>query len=129
MPEEITSQIKRLAPLLEEDSEVFRELTTFFSPDAKINMHRDDLSKFLQDNRTYQVVRVSGKSYKVEVSDMVDAARNPVNFEYTVNFFSYEDEVEIDGATYTADAYGRLTRTSAKSTCRTSPRCSALLRK
>ena len=55
----------------------------------------------------------SGKSYKVEVSDMVDAARNPVNFEYTVNFFSYEDEVEIDGATYTSDAYGRLTRTSA----------------
>ena len=72
MPEEITSQIKRLAPLLEEDSEVFRELTTFFSPDAKINMHRDDLSKFLQDNRTYQVVRVSGKSYKDCVYELVD---------------------------------------------------------
>ena len=72
MPEEIKSQLKRLAPLLEEDSEVFRELTTFFSPDAKINMHRDDLSKFLQDNRTYQVVRVSGKSYKDCVYELVD---------------------------------------------------------
>ena len=56
MPEEITSQIKRLAPLIEEDSDVFRELTTFFSKDAKIEMHHGDLSKFLQDNRTFEVV-------------------------------------------------------------------------
>ena len=63
MPEEITSQIKRLAPLLEEDSDVFRELSTFFGEGAKIEMHRDDLSKFLPDNRTVEVVRVSGKSY------------------------------------------------------------------
>ena len=72
MPEEITSQIKRLAPLLEEDSDVFRELTTFFSKDAKIEMHHGDLSKFLQDNRTFEVVRVSGKSYKDCVYDFVD---------------------------------------------------------
>lgn len=72
MPEEITSQIKRLAPLLEEDSEVFRELTTFFGKNAKIEMHHGDLSKFLQDNRTFEVVRVSGKSYKDCVYELVD---------------------------------------------------------
>ena len=62
MPQEIKSLIKKLSPLIEEDSDVFRELKTFFSGNAKISMHRDDLSTFLQDNRTFQVVRVSGKS-------------------------------------------------------------------
>ena len=64
--------IKKLSPLLDEDSDVFRELETFFGKDAKIGMHRDDLSKFLQDNRTYQVVRVCGKSYKDCVYELVD---------------------------------------------------------
>ena len=72
MSEEIKSLIKRLSPLLEEDSEVFRELTTFFSANAKIEMHHGDLAKFLKDNRTYQVVRVSGKSYKDCVYELVD---------------------------------------------------------
>jgi hypothetical protein len=72
MAEEIKSLIKKLSPLLEEDSEVFRELITFFSGTAKISMHRDDLCKFLQDNRTFEVVRVSGKSYKDCVYELVD---------------------------------------------------------
>ena len=72
MSEEIKMLIKKLSPLLDEDSDVFRELETFFGKDAKIGMHRDDLSKFLQDNRTYQVVRVSGKSYKDCVYELVD---------------------------------------------------------
>lgn len=72
MAEEIKSLIKKLSPLLEEDSEVFRELVTFFSGTAKICMHRDDLCKFLQDNRTFEVVRVSGKSYKDCVYELVD---------------------------------------------------------
>lgn len=72
MAEEIKSLIKKLSPLLEEDSEVFRELVTFFSGTAKISMHRDDLCKFLQDNRTFEVVRVSGKSYKDCVYELVD---------------------------------------------------------
>ena len=72
MPQEIKSLIKKLSPLLEEDSDVFRELETFFSDGAKISMHHDDLSKFLQDNRTYQVVRVRGKSYKDCVYELVD---------------------------------------------------------
>ena len=72
MPEEIKTLIKRLSPLLEEDSDVFRELTTFFSKNAKIEMHRDDLSKFIQDNRTYQVIRISGTSYKDCVYQLID---------------------------------------------------------
>lgn len=72
MPEEIKTLIKKLSPFLEEDSDVFRELTTFFGKDAKIEMHHDDLSKFLQDKRTYEVVRVSGKSYKDCVYEFVD---------------------------------------------------------
>lgn len=72
MSEEIKSLIKKLSPLLEEDSEVFRELEIFFSDGAKISMHHDDLSKFLQDNRTFQVVRVNGKSYKDCVYELVD---------------------------------------------------------
>ena len=72
MSEEIKMLIKKLSPLLDEDSDVFRELETFFGKDAKIGMHRDDLSKFLQDNRTYQVVRVCGKSYKDCVYELVD---------------------------------------------------------
>ena len=72
MSEEIKTLIKKLSPLLEEDSDVFRELETFFSKDAKIEMHHGDLSKFLKDNRTYQVVRVNGKSYKDCVYALVD---------------------------------------------------------
>lgn len=69
---EIKKLIKRLSPLLDEDSEVFRELMTFFNANAKIEMHWDDLTKFLKDNRTYQVVRVSGNSYKDCVYALVD---------------------------------------------------------
>ena len=72
MSEEIRTLIKKYSPILEEDSDVFRELETFFSKGAKIEMHHDDLSTFLQDNRTYQVVRVSGKSYKDCVYELVD---------------------------------------------------------
>jgi len=64
--------IKRLSPLLEEDSDVFRELETFFGVNAKIEMHHDDLLKFLQDNRTFHVYRVYGKSYKDCVYQLVD---------------------------------------------------------
>ena len=72
MSEEIKTLIKKYSPLLEEDSDVFRELETFFSKSATIEMHHGDLSKFLKDNRTYQVVRVSGKSYKDCVYELVD---------------------------------------------------------
>ena len=32
----------------------------------------------------------------------------PLTIEYTINFFSYGDELEIDGKTYTCDKYGKL---------------------
>ena len=50
-----------------------------------------------------------GKSYRVEVSNLFDGDGAPLELEYTVNFFSYTDQVEWDGKTYTSDAYGRLT--------------------
>ena len=50
----------------------------------------------------------SGKSYHVEIVHLADARCTPVKLEYTVNFFSYSDETEIDGVRYTADSYGRL---------------------
>ena len=49
------------------------------------------------------------KSYRVEVTDLFDGDGAPLVLEYTVNFFSYSDQVEWDGKTYTSDRYGRLT--------------------
>ena len=72
MSEKIKTLIKRLAPLLDENSDVFRELETFFSTEGKIDIHLGDLGKFLKNNRTYQVVRINGKSYKDCVYDFVD---------------------------------------------------------
>lgn len=50
-----------------------------------------------------------GKSYKVEVSNLVSGELLPVTLTYTVNFFSYTDATALDGVIYTADAYGTLT--------------------
>ena len=72
MSEKIKTLIKRRAPLLDENSDVFRELETFFSTEGKIDIHLGDLGKFLKNNRTYQVVRINGKSYKDCVYDFVD---------------------------------------------------------
>ena len=72
MSEKIKTLIKRLAPLLDENSDVFHELETFFSTEGKIDIHLGDLGKFLKNNRTYQVVRINGKSYKDCVYDLVD---------------------------------------------------------
>ncbi|WP_173474517.1 hypothetical protein [Fibrobacter succinogenes] len=72
MSEKIKTLIKRLAPLLDENSDVFRELETFFSAEGKIDIHLGDLGKFLNNNRTYQVVRINGKSYKDCVYELVD---------------------------------------------------------
>ena len=72
MSEKIKTLIKRLAPLLDENSDVFHELETFFSTEGKIDIHLGDLGKFLKNNRTYQVVRINGKSYKDCVYELVD---------------------------------------------------------
>lgn len=70
--ETIESLIKRLSPLMEEDSEIFRELAVFFGDNSKVQTHRDDLSKFLGRRRLYQVLRFTGESYKDCVYQLVD---------------------------------------------------------
>ena len=72
MSEKIKTLINRLAPLLDENSDVFHELETFFSTEGKIDIHLGDLGKFLKNNRTYQVVRIKGNSYKDCVYELVD---------------------------------------------------------
>ena len=71
MPE-IESLIKNLSPLMEENSEIFRELAIFFGPGAKIATHQGDLSKFLGRKRLYRILRFSGNSYKECVYQLVD---------------------------------------------------------
>ena len=69
---EINSLIKKHSPFMEEDSEVFRELATFFGQGSKIDVHHGDLSKFLGRKRLYRVIRLKGESYKDCVYQLVD---------------------------------------------------------
>ena len=71
-PNDINALIKKLSPLMEEDSEIFRELATFFGQGAKIEVHHGDLSKFLGNRRLYRVIRLKGESYKDCVYQLVD---------------------------------------------------------
>lgn len=70
--ESIESLIQKFSPLMETDSEIFRELAFFFGDNAKVQTHRDDLSKFLGRKRLYQVLRFTGESYKDCVYQLVD---------------------------------------------------------
>ena len=70
--ESIESLIQKFSPLMETDSEIFRELAFFFGNNAKVQTHRDDLSKFLGRKRLYQVLRFTGESYKDCVYQLVD---------------------------------------------------------
>jgi hypothetical protein len=69
---EIEALIKKLSPLMEVDSEIFRELAVFFGPGSKIATHQCDLAKFLGRKRLYRVLRLSGSSYKDCVYQLVD---------------------------------------------------------
>ena len=69
---EIEALIKKLSPLMEEGSEIFRELAVFFGPGSKIATHQGDLAKFLGRKRLYRVLRLSGSSYKDCVYQLVD---------------------------------------------------------
>jgi len=64
--------IKKLSPLMDETSEVFRELALFFGGDAKVVVHQGDLAKFLDRKRLYRVIRLQGDSYKDCVYQLVD---------------------------------------------------------
>ena len=57
---------------MDEESEVFRELATFFGLGSKIDVHQSDLSKFLGHKRLYRVIRLKGESYKDCVYQLVD---------------------------------------------------------
>ena len=69
---EAIALIKRLSPLLDEGSEVFRELAVFFGHDAKIEVHHGDLSKFLGRKRLYRVIRLSAENFKACAYRLVD---------------------------------------------------------
>jgi hypothetical protein len=69
---EIEALIKKLSPLMEEGSEIFKELAVFFGPGSKIATHQGDLAKFLGRKRLYRVLRLSGSSYKDCVYQLVD---------------------------------------------------------
>ena len=68
----IESLIKNLSPLMEESSEIFKELAIFFGPNSKIATDTSDLSKFLGRKRLYRVLRLSGESYKDCIYQLVD---------------------------------------------------------
>jgi len=72
MPTSIEEQIKKLSPLMDETSEIFRELSVFFGAGSKIDVHSGDLSKFLGRKRLYRVIRLQGESYKDCVYQLVD---------------------------------------------------------
>ncbi|MCQ2123082.1 MAG: hypothetical protein MJZ25_02750 [Fibrobacter sp.] len=72
MPVDIAEQIKKLSPLMDENSEIFRELSIFFGGNAKVDVHHSDLSKFLGRKRLYRVIRLKGESYKDCVYQLVD---------------------------------------------------------
>lgn len=72
MPQDIEDRIKKLSPLMDETSEIFRELATFFGGKAKIEVHQGDLPKFLGHKRLYRVIKLKGDSYKDCVYQLVD---------------------------------------------------------
>ena len=69
---EVNALIKKLSPFLDESSEVFRELAIFFGEGGKIDVHQDDLLKFLGRKRLFRVIRLKGESYKDCVYQLVD---------------------------------------------------------
>ena len=71
-PTDVSALIKKFSPLLDESSEVFRELATFFGEGSKIDVHHGDLSKFLGRKRLYRVIRLKGDSYKDCVYQLID---------------------------------------------------------
>lgn len=68
----VIEQIKKLSPFMEEDSEIFMELATFFGDGAKMDVHPGDLANFLGRRRLYRVIRLQGESFKDCVYQLVD---------------------------------------------------------
>lgn len=72
MVKDVQTLIKKLSPVMDENSEVFQELCKFFGEKAKIETNKNDLLNFLGCNRLYQVIRLQGESYKDCVYQLVD---------------------------------------------------------
>ena len=72
MPQDINALIKKYSPLMDETSEIFRELAIFFGGSSKIEVHAGDLPKFLGHKRLYRVIKLKGESYKDCVYQLVD---------------------------------------------------------
>lgn len=68
----IISIIKKQSPLMDESSEIFKELAIFFGGDAKIDVLQGDLTKFLGRKRLYRVIRITGENFKDCVYQLVD---------------------------------------------------------
>ncbi|MBO7383408.1 MAG: hypothetical protein K6E57_09830 [Fibrobacter sp.] len=69
---DIVEIIKNFSPLMEEDSEIFRELVVFFGGNSKVPAHIGDLRQFLGRKRLYRVIRLQGDSYKDCVYQLID---------------------------------------------------------
>lgn len=57
---------------MEENSEIFQELSIFFGGDAHIEVNPSDLAQFLGHKRLYRIIRLKGTSYKDCVYNLVD---------------------------------------------------------
>lgn len=116
MPEEVKQLIKKHSPLMEESSDVFRELERFFGGKAKIEVHLGDLPKFLGRKRLYRVIRLSGKNFKECVYQLVDDYPESMDalgmlryYNVPANFYRWEEieNAEIAmGKELTSNAYG-----------------------
>lgn len=72
MVKDVQALIKKLSPFMDENSEIFRELSMFFGDEAKVDVYQNDLTKFLERRRLYRIIRLQGKSYKDCVYQLVD---------------------------------------------------------
>ena len=86
--ESIESLIQKFSPLMETDSEIFRELAFFFGNNAKVQTHRDDLSKFLGRKRLYQVLRFTAPGKKIDW-EQIEFAEIALGKELTTNAYGW----------------------------------------
>ena len=69
---EVKALIKKHSPLMDESSELFRELEIFFGEQALIATDFFDLQRFLERKRLYRVLRLKGASFKECAYQLID---------------------------------------------------------
>lgn len=70
--ENVAERIKKLSPFMDENSEIFKELSIFFGEGTKVHVHMEDLPAFLGRRRLYRIIRLHGESFKDCVYQLVD---------------------------------------------------------